>query len=117
MAEATQTTAPMAPAKAEERETIAQKVENLQARKTQATSEMNAEGATDAQKTAIQEEIAVIDRKLRWYAGRSGEGKAAKAGRPSKSGSTKGSSRRKSAAPETAPVSPPAPAAPAANES
>lgn len=77
------TTAPTTPE--EPKLTIAQKVEALQARKTLATQEMNAAPEGDVKNTLAQE-IAVIDRKLRWYAGRSGEGKAkpATASRPSR---------------------------------
>lgn len=101
------TTAP-----AVEKESIGQKVEKLQARKTLATTEMNA-APEGSDKTGLQQEIAVIDRKLRWYAGRASEGKAvSKTTRPSTK--AEGRKRGKSTAPATA-----APAAPvtAANES
>lgn len=100
------------PAKpAEEKLTIAQKVEALQARKTLATQEMNA-APEGAGKTALAEEIAVIDRKLRWYAGRSGEAKPAKAPKASRPKAAKSSKGASAPAAET-----PAPAASAANES
>lgn len=110
MAEQT-STAPAAKPE-EPKQTIAQKVEGLQARKTLATTEMNAAPEGEA-KTALQQEIAVIDRKLRWYAGRSGEGKAPKAARPSKA--AKAPRQPKAAAPAASAVA--SPAATAANES
>lgn len=78
------TTAPVTTPKAEEiKQTIPQKVEALQAEKTRLTSDM-ANMPEGADKVAVQERITVIDRKLRWYAGRSSEGKAVKAVRPTK---------------------------------
>jgi hypothetical protein len=109
MAEQT-TTAPAA-APAEEKQTIAQKVEALQTRKTNATTEMNAAPEGEA-KTKLQEEIAVIDRKLRWYAGRSSDGKAK--ARPSK-GESKAKRQAKPAQGQA--PAPSAPPPPAANES
>jgi hypothetical protein len=107
----TSTTEPVAAA--EPKQTIPQKVEALQARKTMATTEMNAAPEGTA-KTALQDEIAVIDRKLRWYAGRSGEAKATagKTPRPTKARASKNTTPAVSAdtpAPVTVPT--------AANES
>lgn len=110
---AQETTQPVAeaPAQAEPKQTIAQKVEGLQAEKTRKTTEMNAMPEGDG-KSALQAEIAVIDRKLRWYAGRSGEAKAPKAARPSGEKRTRASKKAQPAAP-AAPSAP----LPAANES
>lgn len=104
MTETATSTAPAAP----EKQTISQKVVGLQTEKTALAASLNGmpEGA---EKSAVQERISVIDRKLRWYAGRSGSAsKPVKEARPSKSRSKKA----------PAPAAPSAPAtASAANES
>lgn len=80
----TETTSPPA----EEKQTIAQKVEGLQSEKTRLVGELNdmTEGKV---KTDAQERINVIDRKLRWYAGRAGEAKKAATPRPTRAKVTK----------------------------
>lgn len=93
------------PPENQERETIGQKTEKLTSEKNRLMTELNE--APEENKAPIQEQIAVIERKLRWYAGRSGEGKAQ---RPSKG--------RKSKAPASeAPAQTPEPVASTGNES
>lgn len=110
MATETSTTAP-ATETAEVKPSIPQKVEALNADKTRLTSELTA--ATDENaKKGLQEQIAVIDRKLRWYAGRSGEGKKVATGNAPK----ERKSRKKAdqpAAPPATPAAAPATASPA----
>jgi hypothetical protein len=65
------------------KQTIAQKVEALNARKTELVASMS--GLEDGpEKIANADEIAVIDRKIRWYAGRSQDAKGSKTDRPTK---------------------------------
>lgn len=93
----------------EPRKSIGDKTTELAARKNELLGMINS--ATDGDnKVKMQEEVTIIDRKLRWYAGRSGEGKQVKAPRPTQ---PKGS--RSSKKPKTEP-SVPTPPVPAANE-
>lgn len=108
MNETTSTVAPVEP-----KATIGQKVNELQAEKTRLTSEMN-EMPEGAPKVAAQDRIAIIDRKLRWYAGRSEGTKqvAVKAARPSKAAKEPKAAKVAKSAPVAA-----QPVASAANES
>jgi hypothetical protein len=111
MANDTQTSTTPAAA-VEEKQSIPQKVDALNAAKTVLVSELNHGQTSEARKQAVQQEITVIDRKLRWYAGRSGGSKAVRPSQP-KAPRARGTKAAKS---ET-PAQPAAPVAPSANES
>lgn len=83
------------------KETVAQKTAALTAEKATKTTQLSGMAADAPERASTEERIKVIDRKLRWYEGRNGEGKVAKADRPSKaaSKSSRGSKTAKVEAP------------------
>jgi hypothetical protein len=85
--------------------TIKQKVDSLQVEKGQLTEQLNT--VAEDQKASVQDRINVIDRKLRWYAGRSKEGTPA---RPTQAKTAKAPKAPKAKKTEAAPQAEPAPA-------
>lgn len=105
-------TAPVAAKTEAPRQTIAEKVEILTAEKTEKTNQLASMAADAPERAGIETRIQEIDRKIRWYQGRSGDGStkasSPKADRPSKAASSKGSKSKAqtsaTAAEPTAPV-------------
>lgn len=95
------------------KQTVAEKVNALNEEKTALTANLNS--IPEAEKASVQERIATIDRKLRWYAGRSGEAKVRPTPAPKAPKEPK--AKKAKAVEPAAPEAPLVPVPPAANES